>query len=115
MPLIRLAAGNIYKLTLRNAGTEVTNLHTHGLHIVGDGDGDCHSKVNRGNCLDYLGILSDHPGGTYWYHAHLHTLAQTQVGGGAFGMLIVEDNTDSLNPEPTLVVEKRTFDASVSK
>jgi len=99
-PLIRLVTGNVYKLTLRNAGTEVTNLHTHGLHIVGDGDSDdvLRQVMGGGNCLDYTwDIKSDHPGGTYWYHAHHHGISEKQVGGGAFGMLIVEDNV-ALNP-----------------
>ena len=53
-----------------------------------------------GFCLDYTwNIRSDHPGGTYWYHAHHHGLSEKQVGGGAFGMLIVEDNT---NLDPVL-------------
>lgn len=94
-PLIRLIPGNVYKVTLRNAGTEVTNLHTHGLHIVGDGDGDdVVREVNGGNCLDYTwDIKWDHPAGTNWYHAHLHKISEKQVGGGAFGMLIVEENS----------------------
>jgi hypothetical protein len=101
-PLIRLIPGNVYKLTLRNAGTEVTNLHTHGLHIVGDGDGDdVVREVNGGgNCLDYTwDIKDDHPAGTNWYHAHLHAISEKQVGGGAFGMLIVEENP---NLDPVL-------------
>ena len=101
-PLIRLVPGNKYRLTLRNAATEVTNLHTHGLHIVGDGDADDVTRTVSGGgfCLDYTwNIRSDHPGGTYWYHAHHHGLSEKQVGGGAFGMLIVEDNT---NLDPVL-------------
>jgi hypothetical protein len=44
-PLIRMEPGNTYTLTLLNsaetpASTPTKNLHTHGLHIVGDGDGD---------------------------------------------------------------------------
>jgi hypothetical protein len=116
-PLIRLTAGNIYKLTLRNAGTEVTNLHTHGLHIVGDGDGDnVLREVNGGNCLDFTWDLkSDHPEGTYWYHSHLHTLSEKQVGGGAFGMLIVDDNTN-LNPVlPSWSKNERLIQVSVNQ
>ena len=115
-PLIRLVPGNMYKLTLRNAGTEVTNLHTHGLHIVGDGDGDdVVREVDGGNCLDYTwDIKSDHPGGTYWYHAHLHTLSEKQVGGGAFGMLIVEDNTNSIQLTlPSWSTNERLMQVSV--
>lgn len=99
-PLIRLVPGNVYKMTLRNADSEKpTNLHTHGLHIVGSGNGDDVTRiVNGGNCLDYTwNITKDHPGGTHWYHAHFHTLTEQQVGGGAFGMLIVEDS-QLLNP-----------------
>lgn len=101
-PLIRLQSGNKYRLTLRNAADEsvVTNLHTHGLHIVGDGDGDdvIREVKGGGNCLDYTwDVASDHPGGTYWYHAHHHGFTQEQVEGGAFGLLIVEDNKN-LNP-----------------
>ena len=99
-PLIRVIPGNKYRITLRNAGTEVTNLHTHGLHIVGDGDGDdvVREVMGGGNCLDYTwDIAADHPGGTNWYHAHYHGISEKQVGGGAYGMLIVEDNTN-LNP-----------------
>ena len=102
-PLIRLQSGSKYRLTLRNAAPDesvVTNLHTHGLHIVGDGDGDdvIREVTGDGNCLDYTwDVASDHPGGTYWYHAHRHGFTQKQVEGGAFGLLIVEDNK-SINP-----------------
>jgi hypothetical protein len=95
-PLIRVVPGNVYKMTLRNAGSETTNLHTHGLHIVGDGDGDdvVREVMGGGNCLDYTwDIKEDHPAGTNWYHAHFHGISERQVGGGAFGMLIVEENT----------------------
>ena len=125
-PLIRLQPGNKYKLTLRNVASSsyiMTNLHTHGLHIVGDGDSDDVTRMVSGsttftsatsdqeeekddeqqqqpnyNCLDYTwDIPNDHVGGTYWYHAHHHGTTEEQVQGGAYGMLIVEDNTN-LNP-----------------
>lgn len=52
-----------------------------------------------GNCLDYVwDITDDHPGGTYWYHAHKHGFTEPQVNGGAYGMLIVEDNK-IINPD----------------
>lgn len=42
-PLLRMAPGVRYKLMLTNTaptGTIPTNLHTHGLHISGDGNSD---------------------------------------------------------------------------
>lgn len=51
--------GNVHKLMLYNDGTKVTNLHTHGLHIVRDGNGDdVIRKANGGKCLDYTWDLS---------------------------------------------------------
>lgn len=97
-----MTPGNTYKLTLRNDSTDSnlkTNIHTHGLHITGSGDGDDITRfVAGGNCLDYTwDIPSDHPGGTNWYHPHYHTLTNDQTAGGAFGMIIIEDNTSQLN------------------
>ena len=103
-PTIRLQAGNRYRLTLRNTSppgkNHTSNLHTHGLHILGSADSDDVTRsVRSGECLDYIWDLDrDHPGGTHWYHAHHHGRAEVQVSGGAFGMLIVEDNP-RINPD----------------
>ena len=32
------------------------------------------------------------PGGTHFYHPHSHGAVSLQAGGGAVGMLIIEDN-----------------------
>mmetsp|Transcript_25597 Transcript_25597/g.38383 ORF Transcript_25597/g.38383 Transcript_25597/m.38383 type:complete len:430 (+) Transcript_25597:72-1361(+) len=101
-PLIRMTPGNTYKLTLRNNILDSnvnTNIHTHGLHISGSGDADDATRsVSGGSCLNYTwNIPNDHPGGTYWYHPHYHTAANKQTGGGAFGMLIIDDNYDAVN------------------
>jgi FtsP/CotA-like multicopper oxidase with cupredoxin domain len=51
------------------------------------------SFPGQNNCLDYTwNITNDHPGGTYWYHSHHHGSTEEQVTGGAYGLLIVEDN-----------------------
>ena len=100
-PTIKLVAGRRYMLTLRNTAEQGTwtNLHTHGLHIVGTGSSDDVTRsVAPGGCLDYVWELPpDHPGGTNWYHSHMHGNSARQVGGGAFGLLIVEDNP-TINP-----------------
>lgn len=96
-PLIRMQPGTTYTLTLKNKSADSTlktNVHTHGLHIVGSGDGDNVLRfVEGGSCLDYTwDIPADHPPGTYWYHPHYHTLTNAQTGGGAHGMIIIEDD-----------------------
>jgi len=97
-----MTPGNTYKLTLHNSAknsTVKTNIHTHGLHIAGSGDGDDITRfVTGGSCLDYTwDIPSDHPGGTNWYHPHYHTLTNGQTAGGAFGMIIIDDDYSQLN------------------
>lgn len=72
--LIRMKPGQSYELTLRNAASTKTNLHTHGLHISGSGNSDdTRREVDPGNCLTYhWDIPSDHMGGTFWMHSHAH-------------------------------------------
>jgi hypothetical protein len=62
-PIIRMKKGQVYKLVLHNAASAPTNIHTHGLHIVGDGDGDDITRVAEGrSCLSYTwDIAADHP------------------------------------------------------
>ena len=102
-PLIRMTPGTTYRLTLHNSYPDPelkTNMHTHGLHVVGDGNGDDVTRfVPGGSCLDYTwDILSDHPGGTHWYHPHWHTKTTEQTSGGAFGMIIIDDDYSQLKP-----------------
>jgi hypothetical protein len=100
-PLIRVEAGTKYLLTLENTVPDtVTNVHTHGLHIRGDGNGDSVVRtVNFEDCLHYVwDVPASHMGGTFWYHAHVHGLTNAQVGGGALGMVVVEDDPDALIP-----------------
>ena len=99
-PVIRMAPGKKYLLTLKNtapAGDEyVTNIHTHGLHISGDGNGnDVTRTVASGLCMSYsYDIPYDHMGGTYWYHSSKHHNTDAHVKGGAFGMLIIEEQSN---------------------
>jgi len=100
-PSIRLNDGKRYLLTLvNNVENTVTNLHTHGLHVSGDGNADdVTRRVEFNNQLHYVWDLrKGNQGGTYWYHAHHHGETYNQVNKGALGMLIVNDDFDSLLP-----------------
>jgi FtsP/CotA-like multicopper oxidase with cupredoxin domain len=70
--MIRTRPGVNYRLTLRNLAMDPTNLHTHGPHISGDGNGDNPFRsVESGGCINYYwDIPSDHMGGTHWMHSH---------------------------------------------
>jgi FtsP/CotA-like multicopper oxidase with cupredoxin domain len=65
--------------------------------------------IQGGWAGDYVYELSaDHMGGTLWYHPHHHGASFLQVGGGAFGLLLVDDpsNKDGV-PQAVLDMKDR--------
>jgi FtsP/CotA-like multicopper oxidase with cupredoxin domain len=78
-----------------------SNLHTHGLHVsskgVEDGLPDYSDDIfvavapGGGTASYNFSLPADHMGGTHWYHPHHHHATALQAGGGAVGLLIVED------------------------
>ena len=102
-PTMTMVPGATYVLKFRNllpyepASEEhnvmkdpnVSNLHTHGLHISGESPGDDVTRSFEGTAGgDFVyDIPADHMGGTYWYHAHHHGSTFLQVSAGAFGLL----------------------------
>ncbi|MFY8275409.1 multicopper oxidase domain-containing protein [Pseudoalteromonas sp. SSDWG2] len=83
---------NVYK------DPDITNVHTHGLHISGESPSDDVTRYFEGGFGgDYVwDIPADHMGGTYWYHAHKHGSTFLQVSSGAFGMIIIDDSQDDI-------------------
>jgi len=68
----------------------VTNIHTHGLHI-GPSVDNIFVSVNGGESHTYVyNIPRDHTPGTHWYHSHLHGTSALHVMGGLVGALIIE-------------------------
>ena len=107
-PVLRVKAGDTLNLWLHNKLSEQdnaerhmntlrypnnTNLHTHGLHVsaVGSADNIKVEILPKESHLYSIEIPSFHMGGTHWYHPHYHGNTALQVGGGAAGMLIVDD------------------------
>ena len=79
---------------------DITNLHTHGLHVSGDEDDPFIYILPNNNYYNTYNveILSTHYPGTHWYHSHWHGSVTYQLSTGAFGALIVkndqQDNSD---------------------
>ena len=81
---------------------EVSNMHLHGVYVspVAPAD-DVTIRVDQETEFPYSYDFVDyHASGTHWYHPHHHTSTTLQVGGGAFGALIVEDETSSFPKSP---------------
>jgi len=76
----------------------VTNVHTHGMHISPAGPSDDVLRFFEGGTGgDYVyDIPSYHMGGTYWYHAHHHGATFLQVATGALGSIVIDDGNDGL-------------------
>ncbi|CAM9533462.1 unnamed protein product [Sphacelaria rigidula] len=106
-----MEACQTYNLTLTNAlefpnpsgewntmkDPNTTNIHTHGLHLSGESPSDdvMMTQVNPGENHTYTYVIPcDHAGGTFWYHPHHHGSTSVQSGGGAMGVLILEDRPD---------------------
>ena len=94
-PLIRIKPGTKYGLFVKGSGDASTsvNIHLHGLHISGMGNGDDVRRSVSGSDVIFYNVTmpEDHMGGTYFYHSHYHGMSYSHVKNGAFGMLIVED------------------------
>lgn len=111
-PTMNMTPGETYVLTFKNTlpyetpspvhndlkDPNITNIHTHGLHVSGETPADDVMRmINGGYCGDYVyQVPSDHMGGTLWYHAHHHGSTYLQVSTGAFGLLIINDSGDGI-------------------
>ena len=121
-PTLNMVPGNKYVLRFRNLlpyeapspvhndfkDPNITNVHTHGLHISGESPGDDVTRMFEGGFGgDYVyDIPADHMGGTFWYHAHHHGSTFLQVSTGGFGFIIIDDSQDQL-PANVAAMEER--------
>ena len=72
---------------------ESANIHFHGLNVAPTCHSDevIHTLVNSGHTFIYnIAIPTDEPSGMYWYHSHVHGLADGGVRGGASGAIEIE-------------------------
>jgi FtsP/CotA-like multicopper oxidase with cupredoxin domain len=84
-----------------------TNLHTHGLHVSPEGNGDNVFRVIEPGTVGRveIAIPEDHTGGLFWYHPHVHGGVKQQVRGGMAGALIIRGAIDEV-PEIAAAEEK---------
>jgi FtsP/CotA-like multicopper oxidase with cupredoxin domain len=76
------------------------NIHYHGTNTspACHGDNVVKTLINPGNTFSYsVKFPTDEPPGLYWYHPHVHGLAEAAVQGGASGALVV-DGINNVQP-----------------
>jgi FtsP/CotA-like multicopper oxidase with cupredoxin domain len=74
-------------------GPDSVNVHFHGTNTspVCHQDEVIHTLINSGETFSYdVNFPKDEPPGLYWYHPHVHGLANAAVLGGASGAIVVE-------------------------
>lgn len=122
-PTFKLKPGNKYVLSFHNTlpytpmstdmnvfkDPDVSNVHTHGLHISGESPSDDVTRAfEGGHGGDFVWDLpANHMGGTYWYHAHHHGSTYLQVSGGAFGLIVVDDANDGAPANVSAMAERQ--------
>jgi FtsP/CotA-like multicopper oxidase with cupredoxin domain len=84
--------------------TEMTgssmNLHFHGTNTspTCHQDDVIHTTINSGQTFGYdVQFPWNEPPGLYWYHPHIHGMAEAAVQGGATGAIVV-DGLEALQP-----------------
>lgn len=109
-PTLRMRPGDHVEVTLVNNIDEGTNLHVHGLHVSPISPGDnVLISIAAGETYTYeYDLPADHATGTFWYHAHEHTVSEAQVVSGMSGVIVVEGLAELL-PEPLQQVTERTL------
>jgi FtsP/CotA-like multicopper oxidase with cupredoxin domain len=76
------------------------NIHYHGTNTPPTCHQDevIHTLINAGETFTYdVAFPPDEPPGLYWYHPHVHGLAERTTQGGATGAIIV-DGIEALQP-----------------
>lgn len=78
------------------------NLHVHGMHVSPSGNSDnVLLNIAPQTRFQYeINIPSDHPSGTFWYHAHRHGSTAVQVASGAAGVLVVRGDRHYVGKAP---------------
>jgi FtsP/CotA-like multicopper oxidase with cupredoxin domain len=74
-------------------GPDSVNMHFHGTNTspVCHQDEVIHTLINSGQTFTYnLKFPTDEPPGLYWYHPHVHGIANAAVLGGASGAIVVQ-------------------------
>ncbi|MBI3208550.1 MAG: multicopper oxidase family protein [Candidatus Solibacter usitatus] len=97
-PLIEARPGSVVRIEFRNQLPESTNLHFHGLHIPPDGSADNSFRViPAGGSFQYeFTVPSNHAGGTFWIHPHVHGSAARQVSRGLAAPFVIRGELDEI-------------------
>ncbi len=117
-PTIEARPGDHVRIRFTNSLPEPTNLHYHGLHVPPTGIADnSFLEIAAGESLTYeFDLPASHPGGTFWYHPHMHESVARQISRGLAGVFIVRGELDQIPeiadaPEAVLILQDFGLDS----
>ena len=108
----------VVHINVNNQLTDTTTIHWHGMHLPAIMDGGPHQPIPPFTTWAPYWKVNNNAG-LYWYHPHLHMMAEEQMTMGIGGMIIIRDSVESaLNLPRTygvddipLALSDRKFDA----
>lgn len=86
--------GDVVHINVENKLADTTTIHWHGMHLPAIMDGGPHQPIPPFTTWSPYWKV-DNNAATYWYHPHLHMMAEEQLTMGIGGMIIVRDATES--------------------
>ncbi len=115
-PTLNFQKGQKVRIYLKNNLPAHSILHWHGLHVPSKMDGNPMYAISHGETFVYeFEVLNR--AGTYWYHAHTHSVTAKQVYSGLAGLIIVSDEEEKALGLPSgkydvpIVIQDRNFDS----
>ena len=95
---LRLNPGDRLELTVRNRTPVPINTHFHGLWVSPSGVADnvFVAAASGDSLTSRFDIPSDHDGGNFWYHPHVHGYTNESVWNGLTGPIIINGGVTAL-------------------
>ncbi len=93
-PTLIFQKGDTVHMNVTNNLMDTTTVHWHGMHLPAIMDGGPHQPIPPMTTWSPYWKV-DNLAATYWYHPHLHMMAQEQLLQGLGGMIIVRDSVES--------------------
>lgn len=96
-PIIRIYKDQTVTFRTKNALSEPTTFHWHGLEIPGNGDGGPHQVLEPGVTED-VNFTVNQGASTLWFHPHPEGATAEQVYKGLAGLIYIDDeNSQKIN------------------
>jgi FtsP/CotA-like multicopper oxidase with cupredoxin domain len=93
-PTLIFNKGDTVHMNVTNNLMDTTTIHWHGMHLQAEMDGGPHQPIAPGATWSPYWKV-DNLAATYWYHPHLHMMAEEQLLKGIGGLIIIRDSVES--------------------